>query len=62
MKTQPIELWLSLAVSPLLLSYLALRFLDHWLIELGRESEEVFRGDRLPLLNIADQLPVNSDR
>ncbi|CAO5022171.1 hypothetical protein [Microcystis aeruginosa] len=62
MKTKPIELWLSLAVSPLLLSYLALRSLDHWLIELGRESEEVFRGDRLPLLNIADQLPVNSDR
>jgi len=49
MKTQPIELWLSLAVSPFLLSYLALRSLNHWLIELGQESEELFRGDRLPL-------------
>ena len=62
MKTQPIELWLSLAVSPFLLSYLGLGSLNHWLIELGQESEELFRGDRLPLLNIPDQLPVKSDQ
>ena len=62
MKTQPSELWLSLAVSPFLLSYLGLRSINNWLIEVGKDSEEIFRGDRLPLLNIPEQLPVNSDR
>jgi hypothetical protein len=36
--------------------------MNNWLIEVGKDSEEIFRGDRLPLLNIPDQLPVNSDQ
>jgi hypothetical protein len=62
MKPQPIDLWLSLAVSPFLLSYLGLSSINNWLIEVGKDSEEIFRGDRLPLLNIPDQSPVNSDQ
>jgi hypothetical protein len=60
MKPTPVNLWLSLAVSPFLLSYLGLRSLNHWLMELGQESEEIFRGDRLPLLNIPETDPPNS--
>lgn len=51
MKKNDLNLWLGLAVSPLILTYLGLKSANDWLIEVGRASEEVFRGDRLPILN-----------
>ena len=46
--------WLSLATGPFLWGMLAVRFLTEGLIELGESSEEVLRGDRLPLLNLPE--------
>lgn len=51
MKKSATTLWLSLATSPFLLAYLGLRSITGLLTEAGKNSEEVFRGDRLPVLN-----------
>lgn len=48
-------LWLSLVTSPFLLSLVALQSVVEGLIELGQASEEIFRGDRLPILNIPEE-------
>ncbi|AFY75602.1 MAG: hypothetical protein IGR93_18865 [Hydrococcus sp. C42_A2020_068] len=50
----PASLWLSLATTPFLFGMLAFRSLTQSLIELGQASEEVFRGDRLPILNFPE--------
>jgi hypothetical protein len=50
----PASLWLSLATTPFLLGIVAVRSLTQSLIELGQASEEVFRGDRLPILNFPE--------
>ncbi|OKH26857.1 hypothetical protein NIES593_02135 [Hydrococcus rivularis NIES-593] len=50
----PVSLWLSLATTPFVLGMLAFRSLTQSLIELGQASEEVFRGDRLPILNFPE--------
>ncbi|PSF39055.1 hypothetical protein C7H19_03105 [Aphanothece hegewaldii CCALA 016] len=50
-KSTTTSFWLSLATSPFLLAYLGLRSVSEWLTEAGKNSEEVFRGDRLPVLN-----------
>lgn len=44
------QIGLSIATSPFLFSFIALEFLTHTLIEVGSSWEEVFRGDRLPVL------------
>lgn len=51
-------LLLSISTAPLLLVLLGGRALAIALQEMGQTSEEVFRGDRLPVLKIA---PSNLD-
>lgn len=46
-----IEIWLSLATTPFLLLLLAAAALYEKSIDLGLALEEIFRGDRLPVLN-----------
>lgn len=46
------EVLLSLATAPLLFGILATRALANVFQEAGQISEELFRGDRLPILNI----------
>lgn len=50
---------LSLATAPLLIGVIATRHLLQNLIELGKMSEEVFRGERLPLLEKTQAQPSN---
>ena len=42
---------LSLTASPFLFSIILVQSLAQTLIEVGQKSEEVFRGDRLPILH-----------
>ncbi|ACK72607.1 hypothetical protein PCC7424_4237 [Gloeothece citriformis PCC 7424] len=49
------SLWLSLVTSPFLLFLIALQSVIEGLRELGIASEEIFRGDRLPILNISEK-------
>lgn len=49
-----VNLSLSLMTFPLLMGLATVNYLHHNLIELGQLSEEIFRGDRLPLLNSED--------
>lgn len=44
------DLWLSLATLPVLMGVLGGRAVLQSMQELGQLSEEIFRGDRLPLL------------
>lgn len=50
-------LLLSLATVPFILSLSAIEHLTQTLIEIGETSEEIFRGDRLPILNFPE--PTN---
>jgi hypothetical protein len=47
----PTDLFVSLAVAPVLLGVLSMHAILSWLEEVGIASEEVFRGDRLPILH-----------
>ena len=47
-------IWVSLATVPVLFGILAAHSLAENLRELGQASEEIFRGDRLPLLNFPE--------
>ena len=47
-------LGLSLATSPFIVSILFLKFLGELLKNWGEFSEEVFRAEQLPLLNITE--------
>lgn len=47
-------LGLSIATSPFILSILTLYLLSELMTELGRASEEIFRSERLPILNFSD--------
>lgn len=47
-------LGLSIATSPFIVSILALYLLTELMTELGKASEEIFRAERLPLLNSLD--------
>jgi hypothetical protein len=49
----PIEILLSLSTVPLLLLLVSSRALAALIQEMGQTSEEVFRGDRLPVLKIS---------
>ena len=53
------ELLLSLATGPVLLGLLGNKLINQLLPEIGLYSEEIFRGDRLPMLNFP-QNPTDS--
>ena len=44
-------LGLSVATSPFILGFLTLYLLMEFMTELGKASEEIFRAERLPVLN-----------
>ena len=44
-------LGLSIATSPFIITILTLYLLSEFMIELGKASEEIFRSERLPILN-----------
>ena len=47
-------LGLSIATSPFILSILTLNLISELMTELGRASEEIFRSERLSILNFSD--------
>ncbi len=47
-------LGLSLATSPFILTILAAHILSELMAELGKVSEEIFRPERLPILNFPE--------
>lgn len=49
----PTEILLSLSTVPLLIVLIGSRALATMVQEMGKTSEEVFRGDRLPVLKIS---------
>ncbi len=51
-------LGLSLATLPLLGGLYVLKTIEEDLLNWGVESEEIFRGDRLPLLNFPHEIDV----
>lgn len=53
----PTEFLLSLAVGPMLLGVLATDAIVSWLQSTGINSEEVFRGERLPVLHFPESEP-----
>lgn len=56
------ELLLSLATGPLLLTVLGTKAMTQLMQELGQLSEEVFRGDRLPILDLSMTQTPQSDQ
>lgn len=48
----PCDVMLALSTVPLVIGLLTLRTLSDAVISLGQASEEIFRGDRLPVLNL----------
>ena len=44
---------LSLATSPFIVTLLTLYLLTEFMTELGKASEEIFRPERLPILNFS---------
>ncbi|XGV98476.1 MAG: hypothetical protein ACAF41_05980 [Leptolyngbya sp. BL-A-14] len=57
----PPEILLSVATVPLLVALVGGRALAEGVRELGLFSEEIFRGDRLPVLNFPSATPTNPD-
>ena len=53
----PTEFLLSLAVGPMLLGVFATDAILSWLQTTGINSEEVFRGERLPVLHFPESEP-----
>ncbi|MGQ9869226.1 hypothetical protein [Leptodesmis sp.] len=51
----PVDLLISLATVPLVVGLVGTKILTQIAQELGQLSEEVFRGDRLPLLKFPSQ-------
>lgn len=60
-QTPPVDWLLSAATVPLLAGLLAQRALAEGLRELGVLSEELFRGDRLPVLHFPESVPANPE-
>ncbi|MDJ1178202.1 hypothetical protein PJF56_04940 [Roseofilum sp. BLCC_M91] len=52
---------LSLSTVPVVLGVLALKHMGQFWQSVGQESEEIFRGDRLPLLAEPPQSSPNSN-
>jgi hypothetical protein len=48
----PVDVALSLAIPPMLMGLMGAKLLAEVMLSLGQTSEEVFRGDRLPVLNV----------
>lgn len=48
------QICLSLVTGPLLLILIAAQTLNQMLSEMGRASEEIFRGERLPILPLQE--------
>lgn len=55
------ELLLSLATAPLLIVLVGSKVFTEAARELGLLSEEIFRGDRLPVLNVPNNAQANPD-
>ncbi|MEQ8752263.1 MAG: hypothetical protein RID09_01940 [Coleofasciculus sp. G1-WW12-02] len=55
------ELFLSLATGPMLVGVISLNRIGSWLQQVGEASEEVFRGERLPILPFPDTPPSSSN-
>ena len=53
-------IWVGLGTAPLLLGLLSARAIAAAMQEMGTASEEIFRGDRLPILKITPS-DSNSD-
>ncbi len=47
-------LGLSIATTPFIISILTLYLLTEFMTELGKASEEIFRSERLPILNFSN--------
>jgi len=56
------ELLLSLATAPMLLGLLSTQAVFSWLQEAGINSEELFRGERLPILHFPDSQKATGKR
>ncbi|MDR9402621.1 MAG: hypothetical protein RI580_04210 [Halothece sp. Uz-M2-17] len=55
---EQIDMALSLLTLPFLMGIVGARSLQEGLISLGEASEEVFRGDRLPILHLQQQSEI----
>ena len=53
------NLLLGLATAPVLVGLWGSRMLSEWMRDIGQVSEEILRGDRLPILNFP---PSEGDR
>lgn len=51
------EILVGLAVVPILMGMVGVRAIVDGLQELGSLSEEIFRGDRLPVLDVSNSQP-----
>ncbi len=51
------EILVGLAVVPVLIGIVGVRAIADGLQQLGALSEEIFRGDRLPVLDFSSQIP-----
>lgn len=57
----PLSIWLSLITGPLLVTLVLAKCLETVLRDLGLASEEVFRGDRLPVLHLTHPTDPSPD-
>ncbi|MGB3491734.1 MAG: hypothetical protein WBA57_03325 [Elainellaceae cyanobacterium] len=53
----PCDLAIALTTIPTLAGLVVMKSLGDMVIDLGLTSEEVFRGDRLPILNMPNMSP-----
>lgn len=59
--TPGVSTLLSLTTLPVVLGFLALKHVGQFWQQVGQDSEELFRGDRLPLLTEHPQTPPTAD-
>ncbi len=57
----PYEIMLAASTVPLIVGLLALKSFSDALTGLGQASEEIFRGDRLPVLHLHTSTPINDN-
>lgn len=51
----PSSVLVSIATGPMLVALLGTKALGQLVLDLGRKSEELFRGDRLPILHFPEK-------
>ncbi len=51
------EILVSVCTAPFLICWCGSNTIKDWLQEIGQTSEELFRGNRLPVLNFPNQAP-----